>query len=139
MLRDRTSELDPDQDYIRQQIKKLLQLFAQILTKELDAEKTQQSLQDLHAGAGRILGADYEALERLAPESAAAILRGEERLRAYAAAVAIEGEILYRGSRLEEARRQSTRALALYRELVRLAPDDEEAHAAIQRLESSSV
>jgi hypothetical protein len=102
----------------------------------VDAEKTQQSLQDLHAGAGRILGADYEALERLNPESAAAILRGRSACAPTRPSWPSRGRSFTapapgRGAPPERAGARAVPGAGPDR------PDDDEARATIRRLEES--
>jgi hypothetical protein len=119
MLRDRTSDLDPDRDYLREQIRKLVQLVARVIKGAQAGEEAARDARTLLADqASTILGPPYEMIERLTPSSAAALLKHDpERLRAYAAIVSAESDLLAHLGDLAGAARQNARAQALLDQL----------------------
>ena len=119
MLRDRTIDIDPDRDYIREQIRKLVQLIARVLVgAEAGDQAAQDARDELAAAAGKILGPPYDMIERLTPGSAVRLLKHDpERVRAYAAIVGAESDLLARMGDLAGAARKAARAQDLLHQL----------------------
>lgn len=117
-MRDRTVEVDPERDYIRDQIKKLVQFVARLLDRPPPTVDVAPALEELLSEAARILGVPLDVLERLTAPSAARLLNHDsERLLAYIAVVEAEGSLLAHVGDLEGARRRTLRARALIDQL----------------------
>lgn len=128
---DSTLEVNPEHDYLRRQIKNLIEFAARLLARARDAARADETLAELREAAAFALGARIEALEHLSPAAAAKALGNPERLRGYAAIAAAEAELLFRARRGPESARQAAHAAALYREFLRAVPDDPDARAAL--------
>jgi len=131
---DGTSDLDPERDYIKQQIRQFIEFIARLLGVEQNAREVAAARAELAVAAETALGASPDALERLAVPSAAALLREPERVRAYAAYCAALGELAYREARLEAAELHDRRAMQLYQTILELFPDDPQAQEALAEL-----
>ena len=113
-MRDPTSDIDPDRDYLREQIRKLVELVARLLGRDPGDPETAHARDQLAAAAGQLLGHPYDVLERLAPDSVALLLgRDPERMRVYAEMVAAESRIARHTGDELLARRLDMRAQAL--------------------------
>jgi hypothetical protein len=116
--KDGTSEVDPDHDYLREQIRKLVQFVARLLGHAPPDHLAQQARQELTAEAGRVLGHPYELLARLTPESAAQLLgHDDDRIHAYADVLIAEGRLLTRAGDFAAASQRAARARQLRAQL----------------------
>jgi len=131
---DGTSELDPERDYIKQQIRQFIEFVARLLGIEQTAREIEQARMDLATAAEAVLGSPADAFDRLSASSAAGMLQEPERVRAYAVYCAALGELAYREGRLEAAEVQDRRAMQLYRWILDLFPDDPQANQALDGL-----
>jgi hypothetical protein len=112
--KDGTSEVNPDHDYLREQIRKLVQFVARLLGKAAPDHLAQQARQELLAEAGRVLGHPCELLARLTPESVAQLLgHDDDRIHAYADVLLAEGRLLTRSGDHAAASQRTARARAL--------------------------
>ena len=115
---DGTSEMDPEHDYLREQIRKLVQLVARLVGRAALDPANLVAHDELRTEAGRLLGHPYEMLERLTPASAAVLLALDaDRRNAYADLVAAEGRLLAHAGDYVGAHRNAARARALRSEL----------------------
>lgn len=118
VLKDRTSEIDPEYDYLREQIRKLVQFVAQLLGHPPADHLARQARDELAAEAGQLLGHPYEVLGRLTPASAALLLRRDpERIAAYAEVLAAESRLLAHAGDVESARDRAARSRAMTAEM----------------------
>jgi hypothetical protein len=117
-VRDRTVEIDPERDYIRDQIKKLVQFVARLLDRAPPTIDVQPALDELLTSAAKILGVPIDVLERLTPGSAAGMLNHDgERLAAYIAVIEAEGRLLKHVGDHVGAQQRALRAQALTMQL----------------------
>lgn len=112
---DPTSQVDPERDFVRDQIRKLAELLAKVLLKRGSATEVDQKAEDEFAtAAGQLLGHPFEMLERLAPASVALVLgRERERLRVYAEILGAKAEALRHAGDAVGADRVTARARAI--------------------------
>jgi hypothetical protein len=111
---DGTSEVNPDHDYLREQIRKLVQFVARLLGHAAPDHLAQQARHELTAEAGRLLGHPYELLGRLTPESAAQLLGHDpDRVEAYANVLFAEARLLTRAGDFASASQRTARARAV--------------------------
>jgi hypothetical protein len=116
--KDGTSEVNPEHDYLREQIRKLVQFVARLLGHAPPDHLAQQARQELTAEAGRVLGHPYELLARLTPESAAQLLGHDpDRIHAYAEVLTAEGRLLTRTGDFAAASQRTGRARAVLSQL----------------------
>jgi hypothetical protein len=137
LSRDGTSQVDPERDYIRQQVRQLTEFVRRLLSRAESDKRVEEALDDVSSAAGRLLGMEQALLDRLTPTSAATVLRDVDRIRTYAAICACEAELSSRLREPRTAERRATRAAALYREVLRRAPADGEADAALRTLSTA--
>ncbi|HEY0712651.1 MAG TPA: hypothetical protein VGF45_08260 [Polyangia bacterium] len=117
-VRDRTVEIDPERDFIHDQIKKLVQFVARLLDRSPPTIDVQPALDELLTTATKILGVPIDILERLTPSSAARMLNHDgERLSAYIAVVEAEGRLLKHVGDHVAAQQRALRAQALTMQL----------------------
>lgn len=105
-----------ERDTIKRQIRQLGDAIAAIVFRAKAEGNYETGLEAVRAAAEGGLGVDYAMLERLAPASAAMLLRDAELIRTYAWICEEEADLLDRAGRRGEANARRARAAELVAE-----------------------
>jgi hypothetical protein len=113
-----------ERDTIKRQIQQLGDVLAVIVAGSRGETNVETGLEAVREAAQNGLGVDYALLERLAPNSAAMMLRDPDAVEAYARVCTHEADLLASAGRDDEAaaRRRRAEGLRIEAEGLRIRP-----------------